>query len=150
MVADVPGPRASQLVPSELSALLSREVRHRLCTCACLAQCYPAGWMRLLVGVSASELHLSRLAVCLASQGEPCVPLGSCIHAACLETELIRYLRWMQSNGLAAAANMLWDLLAANSTTAGAARRMLAHAQRNPARQASCIGRTAWNAYAYN
>ena len=47
-------------------------------------------------------------------------------------------------------ADALWERFARHSTTALAARNMLRDAESSPARNASRIGNTPWNAYAYN
>ena len=56
----------------------------------------------------------------------------------------------VQEEALARAADALWERFSRHPATAAAARNMLQHAESSPARNASRIGGTPWNAYAFN
>ena len=55
-----------------------------------------------------------------------------------------------QEAALARAADALWDRFSSHRETAAAAEDMLRQAESSPARKASRIGSTPWNAYAFN
>ena len=48
------------------------------------------------------------------------------------------------------AAELLWQVFAAGSSTAAAAERMLQNVKSSPLGSGSCLGRSAWNAYSLN
>jgi len=56
----------------------------------------------------------------------------------------------LQEGDLIRAAEEVWDVFAAGSSTAAAAQRMLHSICQTPSGSASRLGRTAWNAYSFN
>ena len=56
----------------------------------------------------------------------------------------------MQEPALVEAAELVWQVFAAGSSTAAAAERMLQNVKSSPLGSGSCLGRTAWNAYSLN
>ena len=55
-----------------------------------------------------------------------------------------------QEAALVQAAQLVWQLFAAGSSTAAAAERMLQNVKSSPLGSGSCLGSTAWNAYSLN
>lgn len=56
----------------------------------------------------------------------------------------------MQEADLVRAAEDVWDMFAANSSTAAAAQRMMDNTCHTTSGLASRLGSTAWNAYSFN
>lgn len=56
----------------------------------------------------------------------------------------------VQEAGLVQAAEVVWQVFAAGSSTAAAAERMLQNVKSSSLGSASCLGHTGWNAYSLN
>lgn len=67
-----------------------------------------------------------------------------------LEPSHLSTLLAAEEGRLISAAERIWDMFAADPTTADAATRMLAHIRGSKIRQQSALGRTGWNGYVFN